>query len=80
MEIQFVPDQEYQLEAIAAVTDLFDGQVRHENALSFTLNGLAAIPNRLDLTPAQLLTNLAIVQGRDGLALDGKLEEIAGTI
>ncbi len=80
MEIQFVADQEYQLEAIGAVADLFDGQARHENALSFALGGLAAVPNRLDLTLAQLLANLRAVQERNGPAPDAALEEIAGAI
>ena len=80
MEIQFASDQEYQLEAIAAVTDLFDGQARHENGLSFALDGLAAIPNRLDLTRGQLLTNLATVQGHGGLTADTTLHEISNAI
>lgn len=78
MKLHFDPNQSFQLEAIDAVSDLFDGQPRIAADLRF-LGGAgvgAAVPNRLDLTDQDLLTNLHAVQDRGGIRRDPGLRAI----
>ena len=83
MQLKFDSNQPYQLDAIQAVTDLFDGQPRIETELRFDDNpgqfgaAFAAVPNRLDLYPAELLENLHLVQERNGISPDPLLESLA---
>lgn len=82
MQFRFDANQEYQVEAVAAVADLFEGQPRIELDLSHVLTrtqSLAAIANRLDLDDAALLANLRAVQERNGIPLDDALQPLAGT-
>lgn len=82
MEFKFDPNQEFQVKAIEAVTDLFDGQTRVQAAVRFkdgTLS-LAAVANRLDLGEAELLENLKTVQLRNGIRPDERLECIEETV
>lgn len=64
MEFKFDANQDFQLEAIEAVTSLFAGQPRIRADLRFALgqSSFAAVVNRLDLTDAELLNNLHSVQ------------------
>jgi type III restriction enzyme len=85
MEFKFDPNQEFQVKAIEAVSDLFDGQTRVQAAVRFTDGtlSLAAVANRLDLDEAELLDNLKTVQSRNGIRPDERLEcieEIVPTI
>lgn len=63
MEFKFDANQEFQTNAIDAVTELLQGQPRIEVNLEFSLgdSGFAAIPNRLDLSEPALLKNLHAV-------------------
>ncbi|MGA2030960.1 MAG: DEAD/DEAH box helicase family protein [Thermoguttaceae bacterium] len=82
MRFKFDANQDYQVEAIEAVADLFQGQARAAGAMRFELgaqSGLAAIPNRLDLDAAAILSNLQAVQARSRIAPDGDLEFIEET-
>lgn len=84
MKIQFNPDLDYQLEAIAAVTDLFKGQEICRT--NFTVMGASSaaqtsltetalgIGNRLQLLDDELLENLHAVQLRNGLPPSADLE------
>ncbi|MBE0410979.1 MAG: DEAD/DEAH box helicase family protein [Anaerolineales bacterium] len=82
MQLKFDANQAYQLDAIQAVTDLFDGQPRIETELHFITGAgqyaaaFAAVPNRLDISPANLLTNLHLVQARNAISLDLLLETL----
>jgi hypothetical protein len=59
----FDANQEYQLQAIAAVVALFEGQMRVEKDLSFDLGAsFPAVPNRWELDEATVLANLQKVQ------------------
>jgi len=84
MKLRFDANQEYQLEAIASVVDLFDGQRRVETGQAVLQLGqqatAAAIANHLDLTEQDLLGNLQRVQERNGLQVDIALACIARTI
>ena len=61
MQLKFDANQEFQIQAIEAIAGLFDGQPRIQTEMRFTF-GFAAIPNRLDLSQKDLLTNLKKVQ------------------
>lgn len=76
MKFKFDANQDYQLQAINAVVDLFEGQVRIEPLPTFALGGLAAVPNRLDLDETALLENLWEVQQANGISVDEALEFI----
>ena len=77
MLFRFDANQEYQLQAIAAVVDLFEGQMRVEKDLSFELGAtFPAVPNRLELDEATVLANLQKVQVVNGLKPDERLELI----
>jgi len=75
MELKFDANQDFQLQAIEAVTSLFAGQPRIETDLHFTLghSSFAAVANRLDSSEAELLHNLHAVQEENGIALDPDL-------
>lgn len=84
MKLRFDANQEYQLQAIASVVDLFEGQRRVEagtTVLQMRPGGtIAAVPNQLDLTDEELLANLQRVQERNGLRADTELACITRTI
>lgn len=79
MKLHFDANQDYQLAAIAAVVRLFEGQARVDAALEFSLSaGIAAVPNRLDLSADQLLANLRQAQEANSIEADCELRTIAG--
>jgi type III restriction enzyme len=62
MEFRFDANQEYQTDAIEAVTNLLEGQPRIELDMNLILEwGSAAVMNRLDLDEENLLENLQAV-------------------
>lgn len=75
MKFQFDPHQPYQLDAIAAVVDLFDGQPRVDFDLS-ALHAEQAFPNQLHLSPEDLLANLRAIQHRHNLPVDTALKTL----
>lgn len=78
MQLKFDANQDFQLQAIEAVTSLFAGQPRIETDLHFALgqSSFAAVANRLDLSEAELLENLHAVQRQNGIAPDPELISI----
>ena len=79
MEFKFDPNQAFQLQAITAVADLFDGQPKLGMEMSFSdMSGFAAVPNRLDMTESQLLENLQKVQELNLGKKDTQLEYLEG--
>jgi len=80
MQFQFESGQQYQLDAISAVADLFEGQPKPQGPQLLVLEGTAINGNRLDLDEAALLANLKKVQEHGGITFDGKLEWISGEI
>ena len=82
-EFRFDPNQEFQVKAIEAVCDLFDGQVYVRPHVKFELTGegtCGAVANRLDIGEGQILENLRAVQRRNGIRPDSRLEFIEDTI
>ena len=74
MRIQFDPNQTYQLDAVASVVDLFEGQPLAGSGATLEMSapsGLSitelAFGNRLDLDPSSILENLKGVAERNGL-------------
>src|SRR5579872_1460549 len=76
MEFKFDAEQEFQIQAVDAVTGLLEGQPRNEIDLTFALSGFAAVPNRLDLSEEVLLRNLQTVQAENGITPDTALQTI----
>lgn len=87
MKLQFDPNQPFQLEAVAAVTDLFDGQpqnspdyaVIHSEDMPGFYSGLThtelGVGNRLLLPEEKLLSNTRDVQTRNDIEMwDGTVK------
>lgn len=72
MEFKFDADQDFQLQAIKSITDLFAGQP-YLDADFTALGDVHAIENRLDLDDETLLENLWRVQDDNKLDLDDAL-------
>jgi len=72
MEFRFDATQQYQLDAIASVIGLLDGQ-GHIGAPLIPAAGSTVVPNRLDLDDDQLLSNLRAVQSEHSLPQDDAL-------
>lgn len=80
MKIQFDANQEYQLEAIRSVVDLFEGQPLNQTQLEFMpFGGFAIVPNQLDLTETDIMQNLQRIQEANHLPIDKRLETIVET-
>ncbi len=79
MEFKFNANQDFQIKAIEAVTDLFDGQPRIEINLS-VLNGLSAVPNKLDMEDSDILNNLKNVQKKNSIQAGSELKLIQAKI
>lgn len=70
MKFKFDANQEFQIAAIEAVVDLFQGQARISGGIEFLASDnlqIATSPNRLDLDDAALLENLREVQRRNSI-------------
>ncbi len=81
MKFKFDSDQEYQVDAVESVVGLFDGQALVCNQLTLPTGAtFQVVPNRLDLTHDQLLTNLQKVQGDRGLEQDATLETLTAKV
>ncbi|MBI5353699.1 MAG: DEAD/DEAH box helicase family protein [Chloroflexi bacterium] len=75
MQIKFDAKQEFQIQAIEAVANIFDGQPRIQTDMRFTF-GFAAVANRLDLTEKELLANLKQVQKENSIEPENELMTI----
>src|SRR4051812_42032511 len=81
MRFEFDPNQDYQVDAVQSVVQIFDGQPRIDAAPSFEL-GVApgTVGNRLDLSNDDLLSNVNVVQSTNGIAADDRLHLIAADV
>jgi len=87
MKIQFSSNQQYQLDAIVSVTNLFDGQPLADGPFEFRFDSLTGLGftelgcgNKLDLTPASVLRNLQAVQQRNEITKAESLESMDFTV
>lgn len=64
LQFKFDPNQDYQLEAIRAVTDLFEGLTRHVAGSALGYEVIPNLPDSVDLSERLLKTNLDKVQTR----------------
>lgn len=81
MRLRFDPHQDFQLQAIEAVTGLLEGQGRIVPDITSALGrGFAAVANRLDLDDDTLLKNLQTVQAQRGITPDSSLACISEII
>lgn len=78
-EFRFDGAQQFQLDAIAAVTGLLDGQ-GHIGATLVPAAGTTVVPNALDLSDEQVLENLVQVQTNAGIKPDTALGMIEQTV
>jgi type III restriction enzyme len=75
MEFRFDAAQQFQLDAIAAVTGLLEGQ-SHIGATLLPAAGSTVVPNSLELSEAQLQENLNRVQAANSIPADAALNVI----
>ncbi|MFA6897141.1 MAG: DEAD/DEAH box helicase family protein [Patescibacteria group bacterium] len=75
MKFQFDPNQDFQLEAIRAIVDIFEGQNRTgaENVAGLNLFGI--YPNTLSLTKEDVLNNVKKIQERNILKENGIVDD-----
>ena len=74
MEFKFEANQPFQLQAIESVVKLFDGQNYTPRQLDLTGEGLASIPNSLEVDADTILQNLRQVQADNDLPTDEDLQ------
>ncbi len=80
MRFKFESNQPFQLQAIESVAKLFDGQYHTAQQLDLTGEGLAAIPNNLEVDDDTILQNLRRVQADNDLPADEDLQCIEADI
>lgn len=82
LNFKFDPNQQYQLDAIAAVVDLFQGFNFYARSDRFALGGndeiIANLPEEEELYESILLPNLNEIRERQGMPASLKLEEDTG--
>jgi type III restriction enzyme len=69
MQLKFDANQEFQIQAIEAIANIFNGQPRINTQITSAL-GFPALPNQLDLSKKELLVNLQTVQEKNGIEQD----------
>lgn len=87
MKIQFSSNQQYQLDAIRAVIDIFDGQPLAGGPFEFRFDSLTGLGftelgcgNKLDLAPESIRKNLQAVQQQNEIPTSGSLESMDFTV
>lgn len=71
MKLHFDSNQEYQIDAIKAIIDIFEGQALQGGDFEFSVSTPGALlsenglGNRLTLSEEQILTNVKSIQGRN---------------
>ena len=80
MQFKFESNQDFQLQAIESIAKLFDGQTYVSSQFGLNENGLAAIPNSLQVDNDTILENLQQVQAENDLMPDETLKYIEANI
>lgn len=79
LKLKFDANQEYQIHAIEAVANLFEGQGYICPEIKMVIGSGSIVPtvaNRLDLTEEQILENLRRIQEQHGISPDDELKTI----
>lgn len=82
MKLHFDSNQEYQLEAIKAITDIFEGQPLSGGDFEFSVSAAGVLlsengmGNRLTLSEEQILENIKTIQQRN--QIKNKISELQG--
>jgi type III restriction enzyme len=82
MKLHFDSNQEYQLDAIKAITDIFEGQPLSGGDFEFSVSSAGALlsenglGNRLTLSEEQILENVKFIQQRN--EIKEKVSELQG--
>lgn len=82
MKLHFDSNQEYQLDAIKAITDIFEGQPLSGGDFEFSVSSAGALlsenglGNRLTLSEEQILENVKFIQQRN--EIEEKVSELQG--
>ena len=80
MEFKFESNQPFQLQAIESVIRLFEGQHYVAGQLVLSGEGLAAVPNTLEVNNEVILKNLKQVQANNDLPTDEEFQYIEENI
>ena len=80
MEFKFESSQQFQLEAIESVVKLFEGQHHVAGQSVLSGEGLAAVPNTLEVDNEIILQNLKQVQADNDLQTDKEFQHIEANI
>ena len=80
MQFKFESNQQFQLQAIESVAKLFHGQHFVTEGFNLDREGLAAVPNCLEMSNDAILENLQQVQAENGLPVDENFEYIKADI
>lgn len=76
MKLKFISDQQYQLDAVAAITDIFIGQPVKQANFTVSIDGISGLfgqqtelgyGNKLELLDEELLANIRQIQLHNGL-------------
>lgn len=82
MKLHFDSKQEFQLEAVKAVSDIFEGQQLSSGDFEFSISQNGAFlsengfGNKLDLTDVQILKNVNIIQKSNNIELSEYLQRL----
>ena len=80
MQFKFESNQQFQLQAIESVAKLFHGQHFVTKGFNLDGEGLAAVPNCLELDNNAILENLQQMQAENGLPVDENFDYIKADI
>lgn len=75
MKFQFDPNQDFQLEAVSAVADIFEGQEKSSVNRVADSGLLGIYPNYLSLSDEEVFTNVRKIQERSQIKNGGMVEE-----
>lgn len=79
MKLKFEKDLEYQLDAINAIVEVFDGQGKNDHDIEFVAEN-GAIPNILDISKNKILENLREIQKKNTISKAKKLDGMDFTV
>lgn len=73
MKLHFDPNQQYQLDAVTSIIDIFEGQPLNQGDFGFSISGNGqlfnenGVGNMIVISDEQILKNLRAVQEKNGM-------------